>query len=112
MGVPSKDTIKICDDSGFVSSTPERKYVYNIQTPQTFRTEIIADAYKVAFEKEIFGTDDASSVSYTHLDVYKRQEDRLLEWFTAEENIMMTAVNLSLIHISHRECEVDQHHWR
>ena len=60
VGVPSKDTIKICDDSGFVSSTPERKYVYNIQTPQTFRTEIIADAYKVAFEKEIFGTDDAS----------------------------------------------------
>lgn len=52
MGVPSKDTIKICDDSGFVSSTPERKYVYNIQTPQTFRTEIIADAYKVALKKK------------------------------------------------------------
>ena len=30
---PSKDTVKITDDSGFVQSTPDRSRVWNIQTP-------------------------------------------------------------------------------
>lgn len=59
-GVKSKDTVKICDDSGFVRSTPDRSFVYAIQTPQTFRKEIITNAYKKAYEKGIFGTDDAA----------------------------------------------------
>ena len=59
-GVKSKDTVKICDDRGFVRSTPDRSFVYAIQTPQTFRKEIITDAYEKAYEKGIFGTDDAA----------------------------------------------------
>ena len=60
MGVKSKDTVKICTDKGFVEYTPDRNCVYNIQTPQTFRKEIILKAYERAFEKGVFGTDDAS----------------------------------------------------
>lgn len=60
VGVKSKDTVKICTDKGFVEYTPDRNCVYNIQTPQTFRKEIILKAYERAFEKGVFGTDDAS----------------------------------------------------
>lgn len=60
VGVKSKDTVKICTQDGFVDYTPERNFVYNIQTPQTFKKDIIVKAYERAFETEIFGTDDAS----------------------------------------------------
>ena len=59
VGVKSKDTVKICDEKGFVVSTPVRDNVYNIQTPQTFKKYIIIDAYKKAFDIGVFGTDDA-----------------------------------------------------
>lgn len=59
-GVKSKDTVKICGEDGFVVSTPVRDFVYSIQTPQTFRREIILDSYRKAFESGVFGTDDAS----------------------------------------------------
>ncbi len=59
-GVKSKDTVKISDENGFVSSTPVRDFVYSIQTPQTFKIDIIKDAYERAFKTGVFGTDDAS----------------------------------------------------
>ncbi|MPN23034.1 2-C-methyl-D-erythritol 4-phosphate cytidylyltransferase [bioreactor metagenome] len=62
VGVKSKDTVKICDDKGFVISTPVRDNVYSIQTPQTFQKDIIVKSYKKAFESCIFGTDDAALV--------------------------------------------------
>lgn len=43
--VPSKDTVKISDANGFVSDTPNRKYVWSIQTPQSFHTSLIKEAY-------------------------------------------------------------------
>lgn len=43
--VPSKDTIKIADEQGFAVSTPDRRLVWNIQTPQVFETKLITAAY-------------------------------------------------------------------
>lgn len=43
--VPSKDTIKIADAEGFVASTPSRKLLWSIQTPQVFDAELITYAY-------------------------------------------------------------------
>ncbi len=62
VGVKSKDTVKICNDEGFVVSTPIRDNVYIIQTPQTFQKEEIVKSYQNAFESGIFGTDDAALV--------------------------------------------------
>ncbi len=50
--VPSKDTIKIADEQGFAVSTPDRRLVWNIQTPQVFETELITAAYG-ELEKEL-----------------------------------------------------------
>lgn len=43
--VPSKDTVKIADEEGFASSTPDRRSVWNIQTPQVFETGLAVRAY-------------------------------------------------------------------
>ena len=67
--VPSKDTIKISDEEGFVTGTPSRKYVWSIQTPQVFEANLVIDAYEKLNEhlselldKGISVTDDAGVV--------------------------------------------------
>ena len=45
VGVPVKDTVKIVNDKGIVIDTPNRKEVYQIQTPQIFRKSLIEEAY-------------------------------------------------------------------
>jgi len=57
--VPVIDTIKFADDDGIVSQTPPRQNLWAIQTPQVFRLDIIARAYK-QLKGEV--TDDASLV--------------------------------------------------
>ncbi len=43
--VPSKDTVKIADAEGFAAATPDRRNIWNIQTPQVFETELAVEAY-------------------------------------------------------------------
>lgn len=62
VAVPVKDTIKQVDTEGFVKSTLNRAELFSIQTPQVFKKEIILRAYEEAFDKEVYGTDDASLV--------------------------------------------------
>ncbi len=62
VGVPSKDTIKIVDNSENISSTPDRKNLWCAQTPQAFHINIIKKAYKYAKETAFLATDDASLV--------------------------------------------------
>jgi 2-C-methyl-D-erythritol 4-phosphate cytidylyltransferase len=58
-GMPSKETIKILDSSGFVECTPKRDKVWVTQTPQAFRSDIIRKAHANAVSEGISGTDDA-----------------------------------------------------
>lgn len=67
--VPSKDTIKLADDNEFAISTPDRRRVWVVQTPQVFDTELIVKAYTSLWEKaeavgkeNIAVTDDAGVV--------------------------------------------------
>ena len=46
VGMPVKDTIKIADDAGFAEQTPDRRKVWQIQTPQTFEYQLIKGAYE------------------------------------------------------------------
>lgn len=61
-GVPAKNTIKICDDDALVQSTPDRNYLWEIQTPQGFRFEVLAEAHQQAENEGFLGTDEASLV--------------------------------------------------
>lgn len=68
-GMPVKDTIKLVDENKMVLSTPERKRVWQVQTPQVFSYDLISEAYDrlLAAEKELLQkglmvTDDAMVV--------------------------------------------------
>lgn len=62
-GMPSKDTVKLIDDNGFAVNTPERKYVWVVQTPQIFKTSLIIEAYSRLMREECINvTDDAMVV--------------------------------------------------
>lgn len=63
VGMPVKDTIKIADDMGNVSATPDRSRVWMIQTPQVFETSLVKGAYAALMKKDdIQVTDDAMVV--------------------------------------------------
>ena len=63
-GVPAKDTIKVCNEENISIATPDRKTLWQIQTPQTFRKELIVKAYEMAAGDGFIGTDDASLAEY------------------------------------------------
>ena len=50
-GMPVKDTIKISDENGFAAKTPNRKNVWQVQTPQVFEAGLIIEAYSELIEK-------------------------------------------------------------
>ncbi len=58
LAVPVKPTIKVSKDRSFVSYTPRRCYLWEAQTPQAFKKEIIEKAYKNIGADKLF-TDDA-----------------------------------------------------
>lgn len=60
LAVPVKDTIKQVDSEGRVISTPDRRSLWAIQTPQTFRLSDLLEAYEAADREGFLGTDDAS----------------------------------------------------
>lgn len=68
LGVPVKDTIKVVGDNK-VEDTPKRDRLWAIQTPQTFKREILEKAYEKAFETGFTGTDDSSLVENIGVDV-------------------------------------------
>ena len=68
VAVPSKDTVKIADENGFVENTPPRKNVWNIQTPQAFSYPLIRAAYEVVRDNDMTGiTDDAMIIEKSGL---------------------------------------------
>ena len=62
-GVPVKDTIKMVDTNSTVEQTPDRKCLWQIQTPQVFKRELIITAYEAIMKQDCSGvTDDAMVV--------------------------------------------------
>lgn len=61
-GMPLKDTIKLVDDDKMALNTPDRSMYYSVQTPQSFKYDVIFKAHKDASEKSFTATDDAALV--------------------------------------------------
>lgn len=59
LGMPVKDTIKLCSAEGIVQTTPDRSLLWQAQTPQAFKYDIILDAHKQAAADGFLGTDDS-----------------------------------------------------
>ena len=69
-GMPVKDTIKVSDELGYSANTPDRKSLWQIQTPQCFEYDLLAQSYDKLFSDMSCGksvpaiTDDAMIVEY------------------------------------------------
>lgn len=68
VGMPVKDTIKLVDETDFAIATPDRRMLWQVQTPQSFSYNSIMQAYHLLHEKQKSGealptiTDDAMLV--------------------------------------------------
>lgn len=58
-GVPLADTVKQIDDAGVVVATPDRAKLCAVQTPQSFRFDLILKAHRAAAAGGCEYTDDA-----------------------------------------------------
>ena len=101
-GVPAKDTIKVCDGDGMVAATPARESLWQIQTPQTFRKDLILRAYERAMREGFSGTDDASLAEhagyavkvilgdYRNIKITTPEDLRIAELFFQEGQVKQT----------------------
>jgi len=64
LGIPARDTIKECDEDGYVHETPDRSRLWQCQTPQVFPVKVLREAFRIAEETGFKGTDDASLVEH------------------------------------------------
>lgn len=62
VGVKVKDTIKMVSEDGNIIDTPNRNFLWSVQTPQVFKYDIITKAYEDAYNENYYGTDDAMLV--------------------------------------------------
>lgn len=88
--VPSKDTVRLADENGFAKSTPDRRGVWIIQTPQAFEAGLLIKAYAELRgradrlgKENIAVTDDAGVV-----ELFTEQRIRLVEG--SYDNIKVT----------------------
>ena len=62
LAVPCKPTIKESEDGEFVLRTLERAKLWDVQTPQIIRPQLLRDGFQNANEKNLAVTDDVSVV--------------------------------------------------
>ncbi|NCC16122.1 MAG: 2-C-methyl-D-erythritol 4-phosphate cytidylyltransferase [Clostridia bacterium] len=89
LGVPAKDTIKICDQNGMVLETPIRSTLWYIQTPQTFCKPLIEEAYQKAEQEGFLGTDDASVAEFAGAKIMVIQGSYQNIKITTKEDILV-----------------------
>jgi len=95
LGVPVKDTIKEVEH-GFIQGTPDRRRLWQVQTPQAFRFEILWRAYQKAAEDDFSGTDDASLVERLGLSVAMVAGDYRNIKITTPEDLLIAEALLTL----------------
>ena len=81
--VKSKDTVKIVGENSLVKTTPLRKEVYNVQTPQAFDKDMILDFYQKYTQSDFTITDDSQL-----FEIYSKKKIKVVEG--EYSNIKMT----------------------
>lgn len=89
VGVPVRDTIKAVSPSRRIESTPPRDSLWEIQTPQAFRVEILREAYARAEREGIEATDDAMLVERLGKSVSVLEGDRSNIKITTPEDLLL-----------------------
>ncbi|MGN0317925.1 MAG: 2-C-methyl-D-erythritol 4-phosphate cytidylyltransferase [Lachnospira sp.] len=90
--VPVKDTIKIADAGNVAISTPDRKTLWQVQTPQVFSYDIIKKAYDTMYETGNTAgiTDDAMVAErFTGEKIYLTEADYKNIKITTPEDMVL-----------------------
>ena len=89
--VPLKDTVKIADENGMVLSTPDRSTLRIIQTPQTFKREVICQAYeRLSYIIETKGLQAAGPITDDAMVVEQFTDNHVYLSDGSYENIKLT----------------------
>lgn len=92
VGVPVKDTIKQVEQGRIVAS-PRRDQLWQAQTPQGFRCEILRQAFANADPTSVAATDDAALVAAAGYPVFMLAgDDRNLKITTPSDLLIATAL--------------------
>ena len=89
VGLPARDTIKIVGDDRLILSTPARRSLWEIQTPQAFQKELIVAAHLQAEKDGVEVTDDAMVVERLGKPVYVLEGERTNLKITLPEDIWL-----------------------
>ena len=90
-----KNTIKVVGEDGRVEATPARASLWEVQTPQGFRREILQRAYEKAAQDGFLGTDDASLVEQIGEAVFVVESDYGNLKITTPEDLWMAEALLA-----------------
>ena len=93
--VRAKNTIKVVGEDGHVEATPARASLWEVQTPQGFRREILQRAYEKAAQDGFLGTDDASLVEQIGEAVFVVESDYGNLKITTPEDLWMAEALLA-----------------
>lgn len=85
--VPVSDTIKVADETGLVCSTPDRRTLYAVQTPQVFQIDLLKAALQAAMQRGDTPTDDCAAVESLGKQVYLTPGDRSNIKITVPEDL-------------------------
>ena len=97
IAMPVKDTIKVVNEEGFGVETPDRRTLYQIQTPQTFDRKLLEEAYeRLRLSGDTDITDDTMIVE-RYLDVSSKMIEGSYENIkvTTPEDIEIAELYLS-----------------
>jgi 2-C-methyl-D-erythritol 4-phosphate cytidylyltransferase len=89
VGLPARDTIKIVTQEGRIQSTPERSSLWEIQTPQVFKRELIIQAHERAEQEDVEVTDDAMLVERLGKAVFVVEGERTNFKITVPEDVWL-----------------------
>jgi 2-C-methyl-D-erythritol 4-phosphate cytidylyltransferase/2-C-methyl-D-erythritol 2,4-cyclodiphosphate synthase len=117
--VRTKDTLKEVGSTGVIIQTPNRDVLWQAQTPQVFKFDLLRQAHIVAIQDSFQGTDEASLVEhlgypvtisegdYRNLKVTTPEDFVIAEYLISERmgqnlNKQLVNIRLGLGHDSHR----------
>ncbi|MGH7797968.1 MAG: 2-C-methyl-D-erythritol 4-phosphate cytidylyltransferase [Candidatus Binatia bacterium] len=92
VGLPVRDTIKTVSSDHWIESTPQRSALWEIQTPQAFKRELIVAAHESAEREGIQVTDDAMLVERIGTPVYVLEGERTNFKITEPEDVWLAQI--------------------
>lgn len=92
-GLKINDTIKEVNRSNFVKRTVPRKYLWEIQTPQIFKYDILWKSFEKANRENYKGTDESSIVENAGYKVKIIEGEKTNIKVTTKEDLMPFNIN-------------------